>query len=315
MGRATRILAAAVACSGALLLAVPGAGAQAGGAAYSSGASGGTSYGALVTPARPPRPVVRGFGLVPRVVTAPALPRVRLRVDQPSARSVRAALALRLLPAGQVSQVELGRVPTGRVVSVGWPAGASIAPGRYRVRLHVQGRGGQTLARGAGVGDRASLIVKPAPPAVPEVPPQLGVAVTAGVFPVQGPHTYGEGIGARRPGHRHEGQDVAAAAGTAVVAPVAGTVTKVANQPSSAGWYVVERADDRRDFFFAHCRAGSVAVVAGARVAAGARVCDVGSTGSATGPHLHFEIWLGGWRVSKASRPVDPLPQLQAWDG
>jgi hypothetical protein len=314
MGRATRSLAAAAACSGALLLAVPGAGAQAGGAAYPSGASGGTRYGTLVSAARPPRPVVRGFGLLPRVVTAPGAPRVRLRVDQPSARSVRAGLVLRRLPAGPVMEVDLGRVPTGRVMSVGWPAGMPVAPGRYAVRLHVRGRGGRTLARGAGVGDRASLVVRPAPPAVPEVPLQLGLAITAGVFPVLGPHTYGDGIGAPRRGYTHQGQDVAAAGGTPVVAPVPGTVIKVDNQPSGAGWHVVQRTDDGRDFFFAHCRAGSVVVAAGVRVAAGARLCDVGSTGSATGPHLHFEIWVGGWRAGKESRPIDPLPQLQAWE-
>ena len=47
---------------------------------------------------------------------------------------------------------------------------------------------------------------------------------------------------------------------------------------------------------------------------AGQPLCAVGRTGDATGPHLHFEIWLGGWRVNAASHPVDPLPDLQAWD-
>jgi murein DD-endopeptidase MepM/ murein hydrolase activator NlpD len=316
---APRIAGTATACAAVLLLAVPGAGAQAGGAAYSSSASGGAAYGALLTAARPPRPVARVFGLVPVAVTAPALPRVRLRVDQPSARTVRARLSLVPVPAGGSGSavvVDLGRVPTGREVSVAWPATVAPAPGRYAVRLWVKGRGGRLLARGAGASSgRANLTVRPAPVVTPEVPLAGAPALTAGVFPVRGPHTYGEGIGAARRGHTHEGQDVAAAAGTPVVAPVSGTVAKVAFQAGGAGWYVVERADDGRDFFFAHCRTGSVAVARGARVAAGATLCAVGSTGSATGPHLHFEIWPGGWRTTKASRPIDPLPQLQAWDG
>jgi murein DD-endopeptidase MepM/ murein hydrolase activator NlpD len=55
-------------------------------------------------------------------------------------------------------------------------------------------------------------------------------------------------------------------------------------------------------------------VVAGAAVASGAAICRMGHTGDATGTHLHFEEWVGGWRVDGDSAPVDPLPQLKAWD-
>jgi murein DD-endopeptidase MepM/ murein hydrolase activator NlpD len=49
-------------------------------------------------------------------------------------------------------------------------------------------------------------------------------------------------------------------------------------------------------------------------VLAGQQLCDVGRTGDASGPHLHFEAWQGGWRVDANSRPVDPLPMLRSWD-
>ena len=40
----------------------------------------------------------------------------------------------------------------------------------------------------------------------------------------------------------------------------------------------------------------------------------VGMTGDATGPHLHLEIWMVGWRVP-GGYPIDPLPDLLAWGG
>jgi murein DD-endopeptidase MepM/ murein hydrolase activator NlpD len=52
---------------------------------------------------------------------------------------------------------------------------------------------------------------------------------------------------------------------------------------------------------YAHLSAFSVDV--GEHVGAGTRVGRVGSTGEATGPHLHFEV-----RVRGAA--VDPVPAL-----
>lgn len=100
--------------------------------------------------------------------------------------------------------------------------------------------------------------------------------------------------------------------GTPIVAPVAGTVTRKANQPAGAGIYLVIRGVDGRDYVFMHLRRGSVRVAAGASVAAGQQIAQVGSTGRSSGPHLHFEIWVGGWR-EPGGAPIDPLPQLQRW--
>jgi murein DD-endopeptidase MepM/ murein hydrolase activator NlpD len=51
-----------------------------------------------------------------------------------------------------------------------------------------------------------------------------------------------------------------------------------------------------------------VAVAAGAKVALGAAVGSVGSTGKATGPHLHFE-------VRRKGSAVDPFPLLAVKKG
>jgi murein DD-endopeptidase MepM/ murein hydrolase activator NlpD len=55
-----------------------------------------------------------------------------------------------------------------------------------------------------------------------------------------------------------------------------------------------------------------VFVVRGSRVRAGQTIARVGLTGATTGPHLHFEIWVGGWQRS-GGHPIDPLPELLRW--
>ncbi len=136
------------------------------------------------------------------------------------------------------------------------------------------------------------------------------------VFPVAGPFSLGgkdSRFGAGRPGHIHQGQDISAASGTPVVAPWPGTVRFVKFQAGGAGYYVVIAGDgEDRDYVFMHLLKGSTTVKPGDRVAMGQQFAAVGSTGSSSGAHLHFEIWVGGWYV-KGGAPVDPLPYLQAW--
>lgn len=155
-----------------------------------------------------------------------------------------------------------------------------------------------------------------APEPAPDAPPSAPDAPTVGGrFPIAGAFDLGGGgarFGAGRPGHTHQGHDVIAASGTPVIAPVAGTVTWKAYQPSAAGVYLVVRGSDGRDYVFMHLKRGSVLVAAGDAVAAGQQLAQVGATGIASGPHLHFEIWVGGWQ-QRGGAPVDPLPQLERW--
>jgi murein DD-endopeptidase MepM/ murein hydrolase activator NlpD len=293
----------------------PAAVAQAGGTPGPS-PTGGSQYGGALARVHPVRPIASIFTVNPHVVVAPRLPRLRVRVDQPGSETVSARLVfLPRTETGAIVRIDAGTIPTGQRIAVNWPAGSQLAPGRYLVRLHVRGLGNAVLARTARASGRATVTVRaPAPPPAAPAPAPAPVAPGAGVFPVAGPHTYGDPFGAPRNGYAHQGQDIVAAEGLPVVAPLAGTVLYVDNQPAAAGWYVVLRAADGRDMFFAHCQAGSVAVAPGQAVTPGQGLCAVGHTGDATGPHLHFEIWVGGWRVDAASRPVDPLADLQAWD-
>jgi murein DD-endopeptidase MepM/ murein hydrolase activator NlpD len=132
-------------------------------------------------------------------------------------------------------------------------------------------------------------------------------------FPVAGAFDWGgpdARFGAKRKGHRHQGQDLTAASGTPVVAPYRGVVVAVQYQPRGAGRYVVIDGEDY-DYVFMHLRTGSVVVHEGERVRTGQQIGQVGSTGESTGPHLHFELWLGAWFAG--GHAIDPLPLLQQW--
>ncbi|HTA14352.1 MAG TPA: M23 family metallopeptidase [Solirubrobacteraceae bacterium] len=156
---------------------------------------------------------------------------------------------------------------------------------------------------------------KPAPVAAGAPSPAQTVGEGA-VFPVIGPHSFGDAANrfdAGRAGHLHQGQDVLASEGLEVRAPLTGTIITTAYQAGGAGWYVAEHTGDGLDFLFAHCQASSLAVSTGEAVSTGQALCRVGQTGDATGPHLHFEVWVGGWQAP-GGYPIDPLPYLEAWD-
>jgi murein DD-endopeptidase MepM/ murein hydrolase activator NlpD len=321
-----RMAAALAACLGLVLLglvALPAALAATGGATTRSHASGGATFGANI-PRPAKQPVVRWLAVSPRsVVAGAALPRLRFRVRQRGMERVRArVVVLRLPRRAPVARMTLGWVRTGRKVTARWPAGVKLRQGRYLVRLHVKDSRGRVLRRTASWPGRARIRVRAAPVARPVIPPPSAVLPAPaaspggrGVFPVAGAFSFG-GIDARfgagRTDHIHEGQDITAAAGTPVVAPYAGVVSSTSFQAEGAGEYVVLDAADGRDYFFAHCLRRSTVVAEGAAVAAGAPLCLVGATGTASGPHLHFEIWNVGWRVP-GGHPIDPLPELLAW--
>jgi biotin carboxyl carrier protein len=296
----------------ASLVVAPAAAASGSGGAPSPSPDGGTQYGAPLKKAKPAakvkvRPVAREFAMTPRVVRADGpRPTIRLRIVDPGITKVRARLALISLDSKRPAlSMELGRVAVGRRVLVRWPARAPIPTGRFLARLHVtDGHGLTLLRRGASTSGRTTLTVKAPVPTI------------GGTFPVAGPHNFGGAdarFGAQRPGHIHQGQDVLAAEGTPVVTPLAGTVTYKAYQASGAGYYLVVHGADNRDYAFMHCQKDSIGVEVGAVIIQGQQICLVGHTGDAKGPHLHFEIWVGGWHTG-AGYPIDPLPDLQAWD-
>ncbi len=272
--------------------------------------SGGTSYGSPL-PKPDTRPVATRLTLSPKRVTAGAeLPRITFRVRQRGVKRVRARISVLRLPHNEkLVGIAVGWVKTARSVKVRWPAGIALRKGRYVVRLHVTDSRGRTLRRSPRRPGRARISVKAAPAPAVVSPAGRGVFPVAGAFSLGGS---GSVFGAERDGHRHEGHDISAAKGTPVVAPFAGRISSTSYQAGGAGEYIVLDAIDGRDYFFAHCVRRSTAVAEGQIVLAGGQLCAVGNTGGSSGPHLHFEIWLVGWRV-KGGYPIDPLPELRAW--
>lgn len=98
----------------------------------------------------------------------------------------------------------------------------------------------------------------------------------------------------------HSGIDVPAPSGTPIRAAKAGVVI-VSTYGSSYGNYVTIAHADGSRTLYAHMVSRSVS--AGQTVSQGQVIGGVGTTGSSTGNHLHFEVWLNS---SKSSR-VNPV--------
>jgi murein DD-endopeptidase MepM/ murein hydrolase activator NlpD len=89
----------------------------------------------------------------------------------------------------------------------------------------------------------------------------------------------------------HKGIDVRAERNTPVFAAGAGVVARARRERGYGRVVYVDHGDGRQTRY-AHLQ--SYAVAAGQRVAAGELVGRVGSSGRATGPHLHFEVRQDG---------------------
>jgi murein DD-endopeptidase MepM/ murein hydrolase activator NlpD len=156
----------------------------------------------------------------------------------------------------------------------------------------------------------ASAPAQVAPPPDQPPPPTTGTAPSphAQVFPVPGPHTFGDGFGA---GRRHMGQDIMAACGEPLVSVSWARVIAIKNHPR-AGIYIVLRYKKlKQDYAYMHLAAMPV-VRMKQKVAPGQHIGYVGMTGNASACHLHFELWAGRWY--RGGRAVNPTYWLQQWD-
>lgn len=128
---------------------------------------------------------------------------------------------------------------------------------------------------------------------VPTMMPLHGAALTSDfgmrVHPV---------LGGRR---AHKGIDLGSPSGTPVYATADGFVAKAERFSSYGNYIQIEHGGDL-ETRYAHL--SGYAVAAGERVVKGQLIGYVGSTGRSTGPHLHYEVRVGG-------EAVDPTPYMQ----
>ncbi|MCQ4272653.1 peptidoglycan DD-metalloendopeptidase family protein [Pseudomonas kuykendallii] len=95
----------------------------------------------------------------------------------------------------------------------------------------------------------------------------------------------------------HSGLDFAVPAGTPIKAPAAGKVTLVGNLFFNGNTVFVDHGQGLISMF---CHLSKIDVKVGDEVPRGGVVGRVGSTGRATGPHMHWNVSLNGVRVDPA---------------
>jgi murein DD-endopeptidase MepM/ murein hydrolase activator NlpD len=118
------------------------------------------------------------------------------------------------------------------------------------------------------------------------------------VMPTKGIFTSGFGY---RWGVLHAGIDLANSIGTPIRAVSDGVVID-AGPTAGYGMWVKLRHADGTVTLYGHVN--TTMVSRGQRVMAGDQIATMGNRGNSTGPHLHFEVLLGG------SQRVDPVPWL-----
>lgn len=103
-------------------------------------------------------------------------------------------------------------------------------------------------------------------------------------WPAFGSITQGYGGG-------HTGIDIGASSGSAIHAAAGGYVSFAGREGGYGNFIIIDNGNGLVTRY-AHC--SSISVSVGQKVSAGQTIGKVGSTGNSTGPHLHFEVVVGG---------------------
>lgn len=153
--------------------------------------------------------------------------------------------------------------------------------------------GTTTTTGGGGSSTTSSSTTRPPSTTTTTRPPGVSMA-----WPTPGPVTSGFGP---RWGRMHNGIDIGAPTGQAIVA-AAGGVVFFAGEMGGYGNLVM--IDHGGGIVTCYAHQSGIAAGEGTSVSQGQVIGYVGNTGHSTGPHLHFEVRVGG-------TAVDPMPYLR----
>jgi murein DD-endopeptidase MepM/ murein hydrolase activator NlpD len=101
----------------------------------------------------------------------------------------------------------------------------------------------------------------------------------------------------------HQGVDFGAGTGTPILAAGDGVVLEARRWSGYGNWLRI-RHSGQWDTGYGHISRYAPGIRAGTHVRQGQVVAYVGATGLATGPHLHYEVWLNGKRVNPIGAKV-----------
>lgn len=107
-------------------------------------------------------------------------------------------------------------------------------------------------------------------------------------------------------GRMHYGVDFANSIGTPVVSAADGVVSYAAPFSTYGNVVMVTHNIDGQTFTSLYAHLNNIGASVGQSVSKGQQIGTLGNTGNSTGPHLHFEIHVGGWNGMEANS-VNPL--------
>lgn len=103
----------------------------------------------------------------------------------------------------------------------------------------------------------------------------------------------------------HKGVDFAAPRGTPIMAAGDGVITHIGHQ-GAYGKFVQIRHNSTLSTAYGHASRFAKGLKRGSKVKQGQTIAFVGSTGRATGPHLHYEVRIKGKQVNPLSIKTTP---------